>query len=243
MGRSILYNDGRGSAAVGPNQALEGQEMSSDRDQTELARLLLDLGAVSLSPRQPYTWASGLKAPIYCDNRLIISDVAARRRVADGFARLLTARAWRPNLIAGAATAGIPHAAWLAEKLDLPMVYVRASAKKHGKQNRIEGAPPPHARAVVIEDLISTGGSSIRVAEALRADDVEVLGVAAIFQYGMAKAAANFQEADLDWASLTDLTALLAVAAGDGRLSGSETAMVDAWRRDPAAWSENARVE
>jgi len=206
-------------------------------DRAEIARTLLALGAVSLSPRQPFTWASGLKSPIYCDNRLIISDVAARGRVIDGFVRMLARLDWRPDAIAGAATAGIPHAAWLADRLALPMVYVRAAEKKHGKQNRIEGRLPQGARVVVIEDLISTGGSSISVAQALREAGAKALGVAAVFQYGMARAAANFDAADLAFAALTDLEILLTVAAEDGRLTKGDLALIRAWREDPAGWS------
>ncbi len=206
--------------------------------QHTIAKILLDLGAVSISPHRPFTWASGLRSPLYCDNRLLISTVSERRTVIDAFARLLEDRGWRPDVIAGTATAGIPHAAWIAEVCSRPMVYVRSSEKKHGRQNLIEGALPAKAHAVVIEDLISTGGSSVKAAASLRAAGASVLGVAAVFQYGMAKARQNFEEAGLAYATLTDLDALLDVALQEGRLTADEKKLVTQWRRDPVLWSE-----
>ena len=206
--------------------------------QHTIAKILLDLGAVSISPHRPFTWASGLRSPLYCDNRLLISTVSERRTVIDAFARLLEDRGWRPDVIAGTATAGIPHAAWIAEVCSRPMVYVRSSEKKHGRQNLIEGALPAKAHAVVIEDLISTGGSSVKAAASLRAAGASVLGVAAVFQYGMAKARQNFEEAGLAYATLTDLDALLDVALQEGRLTPDEKKLVTQWRRDPVLWSE-----
>lgn len=203
-----------------------------------IAGILLKLQAVSISPENPYTWASGLRSPLYCDNRLIISDVAARREVSKAFDRLIEAKGWRPNVIAGTATAGIPHAAWLAELLSLPMVYIRSAEKKHGKQNRIEGHLPAAARAVVIEDLISTGGSAIQAARALMEAGAEVLGVAAIFQYGLAGAAGAFADAGVRFATLTDLHSLLEEAIGRGLLDDAARSTVEAWRQDPRAWSD-----
>ncbi len=204
----------------------------------KIAKILLDLRAVSISPEKPFTWASGLRSPLYCDNRLVISDVAARREVCRAFLDLLEERGWRPNLIAGTATAGIPHAAWLAESLDLPMVYVRSSEKKHGKQNRIEGRPPESARAVVVEDLISTGGSSIQAARALMETGVQVIGVAAIFQYGLPRAQRAFAEAGLAHGTLTDLNILLDEAIRAGMLAEKAKTSVESWRQDPQAWSD-----
>ena len=192
---------------------------------------------MSIAATTPFTWASGLRAPLYCDNRLIISDVTQRRTVCSAFVALLRQQDWQPTVIAGTATAGIPHAAWLAEALSLPMVYVRSSAKQHGKQNLIEGRLPENAPCVVVEDLISTGGSVIKAAAALRARDARVLGVAAVFQYGLQPAQMNFSEADLPFASLTDLETLLEVAVARQLISNEDREIVQAWRKDPAAWS------
>ena len=204
----------------------------------KIAEILLRLEAVSISPKQPFTWASGLRSPLYCDNRLIISTVEERREVVRAFVSLLGEQDWRANVIAGTATAGIPHAAWIAEALGLPMVYIRSAEKKHGKQNRIEGRLPADARAVVIEDLISTGGSSVSAALALQEAGAEILGVAAIFSYGMDKASKAFGDADMAHATLTNLETMLEVAVSRGDLDNEERALVAEWRSDPAAWSE-----
>ncbi len=205
-----------------------------------IAAALLRLGAVGLSPQQPFTWASGLKSPLYCDNRLIISTVAERRLVIEGFRAMAEALPIRPEVVAGTATAGIPHAAWLAEALNLPMIYIRGSEKKHGKQNLIEGRLEVGAKVVVIEDLVSTGGSSIAAVEALRERGAEVLAVLAIFQYGMALAAENFARAGVPLHTLSDLTNLLEEAVAEGTLSAADRAVIEDWRHDPVAWS-NAR--
>ena len=207
-------------------------------DNQLIAETLLKLKAVTISPTEPYTWASGLKSPLYCDNRLIISTVKERRHVAASFVRKLEALDWRPTVIAGTATAGIPHAAWIAELLSLPMVYIRSSEKKHGKQNRIEGRVPQGAKAVVIEDLISTGGSSVSAAQVLQDQGVEVIGVLAIFQYGMAKAKVRFHEAGLPFDTLTNLETLLKTAMDLGSLTKDEYRSVIEWSNDPQGWSD-----
>jgi len=210
----------------------------SDRSRA-IAELLLDIGAVTVSPRQPFTWASGLKAPLYCDNRLLISDVAARQAVVEGFLAMIRDAGWQPDLIAGTATAGIPHAAWLAHALSLPMVYIRGAQKKHGKQNRIEGRVAAGSSAVVIEDLISTGGSVISAAKALTERGVHILGIGAVFQYGMARSRASFADAGYPYATLTDLDTLLRVALERELLSKDEIVSVQTWREDPKAWSDS----
>ena len=204
----------------------------------KIAEILLNLKAVSISPQQPYTWASGLKSPIYCDNRLVISTVEERRSVCQAFVNLIAEKGWQPNLIAGTATAGIPHAAWVAEAMSLPMIYVRSSEKKHGKQNLIEGRIPADAHVVVIEDLISTGGSSVKAADAVVAGGAKVLGVGAIFQYGMEKSKKRFAESGYDYATLTNLEHLLDVAISKGLLSQDDRKLVAEWRLDPPAWSD-----
>lgn len=203
-----------------------------------IASILLDLKAVSLSPRDPFTWASGLRSPIYCDNRLIISTVEERRQVVRAFVDLIHEMNWKPKAIAGTATAGIPHAAWIAEAMSLPMIYIRSSEKKHGKQNLIEGRLAEGTEIVVIEDLISTGGSSVAAANAAIEAGAKVLGVAAIFQYGMDKAKQRFDEASMPFATLTDLSKLLEAAQSKGYLNEEDSAMVAEWRQDPVAWSE-----
>ena len=211
-----------------------------DRD---IARILLDLKAVSLSIDPPFTWTSGRLAPIYCDNRLIMSDPASRKRVAAAFKSLIEEKGFTPEVIAGTATAGIPHAAWLADLMDLPMVYVRGAAKGHGKQNRIEGRLEAGNRVVLIEDLISTGGSSVSAAEGLRDEGAEVLGVLAIFTYGLDVAQKAFHDADIPLYTLTSFDVLAKEAADSGRLSESDLDTLAEWQKDPALWSEKRMQE
>lgn len=206
-------------------------------EQTQLAdRIaddLLDTEAVVLRPEEPFTWTSGLKAPIYCDNRITISYPEVRERIADGFASLIRERFPEAELIAGAATGGIPHAAWASQKLNLPMVYVRDKAKGHGKMNKIEGVLKSGQKTVVIEDLISTGGSSLKVAEAVREAGGEVLAVLAIFTYNLAKAELAFAEAGIPVMTLTNYEVLLERAALKGRISRDKLGALQAWRKNP----------
>jgi orotate phosphoribosyltransferase len=202
-----------------------------------LAADLLSIGAVALSPSRPFTWASGLLSPIYCDNRLTLAHPPIRRRIRDGFAGALREAGADPTLIVGTATAGIPHAAWLADHLDLPMAYARSTAKAHGRGNRIEGRVPEGATAVVVEDLISTGGSSVAAVEAVREAGARVAAVLAIFTYGLPDATLSFERAGVPLVCLTDLETLLSVAAAQQRLSAEELEILLDWRRDPHAWS------
>ncbi len=208
-----------------------------------IARILLDLEAVSLRIDPPFTWTSGRLAPIYCDNRLIISDPASRKRVTAGFKTLIEEKGFHPDVIAGTATAGIPHAAWLSDLMDLPMVYVRGAAKGHGKQNRIEGRLEAGKRVILIEDLISTGGSSVSAAEGLKEAGADVLGVLAIFTYGLEVAQKAFLEANIPLYTLTSFDVLAKEAAEGGRLSESDLDTLAQWQRDPALWSENRKKE
>jgi len=203
----------------------------------EIAGILMDIGAVSLRADPPFTWASGRLSPIYCDNRLLMSHPAERRAVAEGFARLIGDRGWSPEVIAGTATAGIPHAAWLAELAGLPMVYVRGAAKGHGKENRVEGRLERGARVVLIEDLISTGGSSLDAARAVIDSGGALQGVAAIFTYGLEVAARRFEEAGVALVHLTDFRSLMDEALARGALSAADKAVIADWQRDPADWS------
>ena len=198
---------------------------------------LLAIGAVTLAPEEPFTWASGLKAPIYCDNRLIMGYPRVRRAVAEGFAALLHRHALHPDVIVGTATAGIAHAAWLAHRLDLPMAYVRSKPKAHGQGNQIEGRVAPEQRVVVIEDLVSTGGSSLAVVAALREAGAAVEALLAIFTYGLPGTRERFAEAGVPFYTLTSFEALLTVAGADGRLPEEAVESLRRWQQDPQGWS------
>lgn len=205
----------------------------------QIATDLLQIGAVTLQPNDPFTWASGLRAPVYCDNRLTLAHPEVRTRIAAGYEELIGRGGYRPNLVAGVATAGIPQATLVADRRVLPLAYVRPKPKAHGRGNQIEGHVEPGQRAVVIEDLISTGGSSVAAAEALRAVGAEPVVVLATFAYGFAEAVTKFDEADLAWATLTDFDTLLRVAERVGALASSDLGTLQDWHRDPVGWSEN----
>jgi orotate phosphoribosyltransferase len=209
----------------------------------EIARILLDLHAVSLRINPPFTWTSGRLAPIYCDNRLLMSDPAGRKIVANAFKTLIEEKEFQPQVIAGTATAGIPHAAWLADLMNLPMVYVRGAVKGHGKQNRIEGLIEAGKSVILIEDLISTGGSSVSAAVGLKQAGAEVLGVMAIFTYGLDVAREAFENAGIPLYTLTSFDVLTREAAQSGRLSKSDLNTLDEWQTDPALWSEKRKQE
>lgn len=192
----------------------------------EIASELLRIGAVFLRPDDPFTWASGIKSPIYCDNRLVLSAPSARRKVEAGLAELI--REYYPNceMLMGTATAGIAHAALASEILDMPMGYVRSSAKSHGRTNRIEGKMEPGTRVVVVEDLISTGGSCIEVVDALREAGAEVLGVVSIFTYGLKSGIQNFADAKTEYHSLSNLDALVEVAVDEKYITPEQKQIV-----------------
>lgn len=198
-----------------------------------IAEALLSIGAVSLRPQEPYTWTSGMKSPIYCDNRLTMSHPEVREMIAEGFATLIRESYPQADVIAGTATAGIPHAAWVAQKLGLPMIYVRDKAKGHGKQNLIEGRLDSGKNVVVIEDLISTGGSSIKAAQAVDEAGGRALGVLAIFTYQFDRAADAFAEAQLPLATLSNYSALIETALRLGRIRPEDVAALEAWRSQP----------
>ncbi len=208
----------------------------------QVATMLLTIGAVSFAPETPFCWASGLKAPMYCDNRLLISYPQVRRSIVEGFVQLLQRHKLEPEVIAGTATAGIPHAAWLADRLALPMVYVRSQAKTHGRGRQIEGRLEPGQRVVLIEDLISTGGSSWAAAEALLAADARVEAVLAIFSYGFPEAQERFAQLGIPCYSLTNLAALLEVAQAHGLLTEETTKVLTEWQTDPYSWSQAQRM-
>lgn len=207
----------------------------------QLAADLLEIGAVSLAPEEPFQWSSGLRAPIYCDNRLTMAYPRIRRRIAGGFAQFIEEHDVAAEVVAGTATAGIPHAAWLADRLDRPMAYVRSSAKGHGRENRIEGLVKEGQSVVVIEDLISTGGSALGAVDALQAAGADVSAVLAIFTYELEVAVQAFDDTAVPLYTLTTFSTLLDVAEKGGRLGASHVQVLRDWRRDPEKWSE--RVE
>lgn len=199
-----------------------------------IAEQLLSIGAVFLRPQEPFTWASGIKSPVYCDNRLILTAPAARNIVEQGIAD--TVRSLYPDceVLMGTSTAGIAHAAIAGHLLGLPMGYVRSSAKDHGRGNQIEGKLLPGQKAVVIEDLISTGGSVIEVVNVLREAGAEVLGIVSIFTYGMKKGLERLAAANIENHSLTNFDAIAEVAAEKGYIAQSDIARLLAFRDNPS---------
>lgn len=198
--------------------------------QQDIAKDLLDIKAVQIKTEGHFTWTSGLKSPIYCDNRLTMSYPAVRRKIAKAFAEKISELGVKPDVIAGCATAGIPHAAWLAEELDLPLVYVRSKPKAHGKGNQIEGAVKKGQKAIVIEDLISTGGSSIESARALQNEGVEVIQVMAIFTYGLDKAKQNFADAGIDYSTISGFDQLIELLVEEGEITAEDKSKLLDWR-------------
>ncbi|WP_227395581.1 orotate phosphoribosyltransferase [Jeotgalibacillus aurantiacus] len=196
----------------------------------KLAQMLLEIKAVELRPNDPFTWASGIKSPIYCDNRLTMSHPEVRSYAADLFKELIEQKFPDAGVIAGTATAGIPHAAWVSEKMGLPMNYIRSSAKKHGKGNQIEGKVLTAEKAVVIEDLISTGGSSLEAVQALQEAGVEVAGVVSLFTYGFKKAKDNFESAGVPYFSLTNFDTLIEEAVDGGYIEKISAESLREWK-------------
>ncbi|MGA1397531.1 MAG: orotate phosphoribosyltransferase [Schleiferiaceae bacterium] len=202
-----------------------------------LAGLLLQIKAVSLRPDEPFTWASGMKSPIYCDNRVTLSHPRVRTFLREQMASQIRAHYPAVDAIAGVASGAIALAALVAQELDLPMVYVRSAPKEHGRQNLIEGELPKNARVVVIEDLISTGKSSLQAVDALREAGAHVLGMAAIFTYGFPKASEAFADSECKLFTLSDYDHLLKAAQTRGTLTETELETLSGWRHDPAAWA------
>jgi orotate phosphoribosyltransferase len=202
-----------------------------------IASHLLDVKAVSLRPDQPFTWASGILSPIYCDNRITLSYPAIRKDIAQELANLIKIHYPTVEVIAGTATAGIPQACWVAEILDLPMVYIRTKAKDHGKENQIEGRIMQHQKMVVIDDLISTGGSVLDACDAATREGADVLGVVAIFTYQLPKGYANFKEREIPLHTLSDYTTLIQVAQEQGYIKPEEIEVLMEWKKDPQNWN------
>ncbi len=204
----------------------------------QVAKLLLELKAVRLNPQQPFEWASGWKSPIYCDNRLTLSFPKYRTFIRQSLAAALSDSFGKPEIIAGVATAGIPQGVLVAEQLGLPFVYVRTSAKDHGMKNQVEGLIRPDAYVVVIEDLISTGGSSLKAVEALQYAGFKVKGVASVFTYGFEQANNAFSNVKVPLISLCDYSTLLQVAVEEGYLNASELPLLESWRANPESWGQ-----
>jgi orotate phosphoribosyltransferase len=205
----------------------------------KIAEYLLQIKAIKLQPSNPFTWASGWKSPIYCDNRKTLSFPAVRSFIRDSFAEIVKICYPNAELIAGVATGAIAHGVLVAEKLGLPFIYVRSEAKEHGLGNQIEGYFEPGQKVVVIEDLISTGGSSLGAVKALREAGCDLLGMTAIFTYEFKKAEDGFVAAKCELHTLSNYTELISAAVGSGYVSEQDVATLKQWRMDPSAWGLN----
>lgn len=212
---------------------------SFDETSYKVAEFLLQIKAVKLQPDNPFTWASGWKSPIYCDNRKTLSYPAIRTYIRQQFVNTIQNKFAKPDVIAGVATGGIAQGALVAQEMGLPFVYVRSEAKKHGLTNMIEGDIEKGQSVVVIEDLISTGGSSLKAVEALREKGSIVKGMAAIFTYGFDVAADNFKKADCDLLTLTTYSTLINVALDKGYINENDVAGLNAWRNSPDTWNQS----
>ncbi len=209
--------------------------MSFDRT---IAESLLDIEAVLLRPGRPFQWSSGLWAPIYCDNRLTMAYPEVRRQISKSFASIVRQEGWAVDVVVGTATAGIPHAAWLAERLSAPMAYVRDRAKGHGRENKVEGLVRDGDHVIVVEDLISTGSSALNVVETVRHTGAVVDGVLAIFSYGLETSERAFNQAGITPTTLTSFDALVDTARYRNMLSTGAAESLLEWKQDPEAWSE-----
>jgi len=207
----------------------------ADIDQ-QVAALLLQSKAIILEPANPFTWASGWQSPIYCDNRVTLSYPKIRDYIKEAFKTSIADHFEDPDLIAGVATGAIAQGALVADLMNLPFVYVRPSAKGHGRQNLIEGRLSRGQKVLVVEDLISTGGSSLKAVEALREAGAEVLGMVAIFSYGFELAAENFRKAGVTLHTLTDYHILVESALESGTIQQDQVDMLQKWRENPAQW-------
>lgn len=205
---------------------------------SETAELLLKLKAIKLQPNSPFIWASGWKSPIYCDNRIILSDVISRNKIAEYFSELIKEKYNEVNVIAGVATGAIGIGVLVAQKLNLPFIYVRPEAKKHGRQNQIEGEVSEGEKIVVIEDLISTGKSSLNAVKALRKAKLDVLGMLAIFSYGFEISKSNFKNESVNLNTLSDYSELLKKAVEINYVSENDLETLEKWNLSPEKWNQ-----
>jgi orotate phosphoribosyltransferase len=206
-------------------------------DASIIAEKLLQVKAVQLNPSNPYTWASGWKSPIYCDNRKVLSFPYTRDFIKSELCNVIFEKYEHTELLAGVATAGIPWGAMAADQLKLPFIYVRPKPKEHGLGNQIEGSYEKGQKVLVVEDLVSTGKSSLQAVDALLEKGLHVIGMVSIFNYGFPHAANQFQERKLDYYSLTDYPTLIQLAVKNGLVKETEMDLLDQWRKDPATWS------
>lgn len=206
----------------------------------EIAKLLLDIKAIKVSMNPPFVWTSGIRSPVYCDNRRLISYPPQRKIIVEGFVKLIRALPYEPDCIGGTATAAIPWAAFVAYELDLPMVYIRPEKKAHGAGKQVEGDLPPGKRVLIVEDLISTGGSSINSAEAVQHECKGVVSdVIAIVTWELPEARQHFQEAGLRLTTLTDFSHIISCALQENAITKSEWEKILEFKRDPRAWGKN----
>lgn len=203
----------------------------------KVAESLLQIKAIKLQPKNPFTWASGWKSPIYCDNRITLSYPAIRTYIRQKLSKLIQEEFGSVDMISGVATAGIPQGVLVAQDLGLPFSYVRSSAKDHGRQNMIEGEVVSGQRVVVVEDLVSTGKSSLVAVKALREAGCNVVGLVSIFTYGLDEATKNFADAKCTFHSLCDYNSLIQVAAENGFIFEEDVELLKDWRKNPSTWS------
>lgn len=203
-----------------------------------IAQKLLQIKAIKLSPQNPFTWASGIKSPIYCDNRITLSHPEVRNIIKQAFVDLKKELPAFDH-VSGVATAGIAHGALIADALGLPFSYIRSSAKKHGRQNQVEGEIAPQSKVLVVEDLISTGGSSLQAVDVIRNEGHEVVSVISIFNYGFEQAKENFKNHNCNFHSLSNYSTLLEEAVKSNYISTEDEKILRSWNKDPNAWSES----
>ncbi|QBQ40411.1 orotate phosphoribosyltransferase [Sphingobacterium psychroaquaticum] len=203
----------------------------------KIAESLLQIKAIKLQPKNPFTWASGWKSPIYCDNRITLSHPAIRTYIRQKLSQLIQEEFGSVEMISGVATAGIPQGVLVAQDLGVPFTYVRSSAKGHGRQNLIEGEIVSGQRVVVVEDLVSTGKSSLQAVDALREAGCNVVGLVSIFTYGFDEAVKNFADAKCPFLSLCNYDSLIKVAVANSYILESEVDLLEQWRRDPSNWT------
>ncbi len=212
--------------------------MNEQETSMALASFLLQIKAIKLNPANPFTWASGLKSPIYCDNRVTLSYPQVRTFIREGFKNMCLDKFGTPDVIAGVATGGIPQGALVAQELGLPFVYVRSEKKSHGMNNQVEGIINSGQSVVIIEDLVSTGKSSLNAVEALREKGAVIKGMLAIFTYGMDIAAQNFKNNKCELFTLTNYDALIKKAAEENYIRENDLVSLMEWKKDPQAWSD-----
>ena len=212
-----------------------------ENTQIEVTKRLLAIDTIKIQPDNPFTWASGWKAPIYCDNRKVLSYPETRTFICNQFAKLIREKYPNAEAIAGVATGAIAHGVLVAEVLQLPFIYVRSKPKGHGLENLIEGDIQPGTKVVIIEDLVSTGASSLSAAEAVRNYGAEVLGMLAIFTYNFPLAAKNFEEAHIELTTLSNYNLLLKLAYNSGEITDTQLESLNNWRKNPETWGQELK--